>query len=143
MERDEVTGRCLCGAVRYRVTGTLRDVLFCHCEKCRRTHGHVSAYASARREDLELLDDHALTWYRSETDETPDVHRGFCRVCGSSLFWDPRGQDHIYISAGTLDPPTGVHAAGHVWLSQAGDYYEIGDDLPRAEGSSGGRFLAS
>jgi len=35
-----------------------------------------------------------------------------------------------------------VHAAGHVWLSQAGDYYEICDDLPRAEGSSGGRFLA-
>ena len=64
------------------------------------------------------------------------MHRGFCRVCGSSLFWDPRGQDFVYISAGTLDPPTGLRAAGHVWLSQAGDYYEITDDLPRAEGSS-------
>ena len=30
--------------------GGLRDVLYCHCEKCRRTHGHVSAYSSARRE---------------------------------------------------------------------------------------------
>jgi hypothetical protein len=29
----------------------------------------------------------------------------------------------------------------HIWLSQAGDYGEITDELPRAEGSSSGRFL--
>jgi len=142
MDERASSGGCLCGAVRYRARN-LRDVLFCHCEKCRRTHGHVSAYASARREDLELVNDRGLTWYRSETDETPGVHRGFCRVCGSSLFWDPRGQEHVYISAGTLDQPTGLRAVGHIWLSQAGDYYRITDDLPRSEGSSGGRYLAS
>jgi hypothetical protein len=136
------TGGCLCGAVRYEVHGELRDILYCHCEKCRRTHGHVSAYASTRREDLVLVEETGLTWFRSVADETPNVHRGFCRVCGSSLFWDPRGQDFVYVSAGTLDPPTGIKPAGHIWLSQAGDYYEIPDDgLPKAEGSSQGRFL--
>jgi hypothetical protein len=135
------TGGCLCGAVQYEVRGPLRDVLYCHCTKCRRTHGHVSAYASTHREHLVTTEDRGLKWYRSTKDETPDIHRGFCGVCGASLFWDPRGQDFVYLSAGTLDPPTGVKAVGHVWLSQAGDYYGIGDDLPKAEASSRGRFL--
>ena len=42
------TGSCLCGAVRYEVGGELRDVIYCHCEKCRRTHGHAAAYAGER-----------------------------------------------------------------------------------------------
>ncbi len=137
-----VTGGCLCGAVTYEVRGPLRDILFCHCRNCRRTHGHFSAYASSRREDLVVTEDRGLKWYHTDEDVTPDVQRGFCRECGSSLFWDPRGQDFVYISAGALDPPSGVKGAGHIWLSEAGDYYEIPDDaLPRADGSSHGRFL--
>ena len=50
------TGGCLCGAVRYRVDGSLRDVLICHCEECRRWNGHFSANTAARREDLVLLE---------------------------------------------------------------------------------------
>lgn len=136
------TGGCLCGAVHYEVRGPLRDVLFCHCVNCRRIHGHVSAYASSHRVDLVVTDDRSLKWYRSTQDVTPSVHRGFCQECGASLFWDSRGQDFVYISAGSLDSPTGVKGAGHIWLSEAGDYYEIHDDLPRAEGSSQGRFLS-
>ena len=51
------------------------------------------------------------------------------------MLWDPRGQDKICVSAGTLDPPTGLKAIGHVWVSQAGDYYNIADDLPQAQES--------
>jgi hypothetical protein len=142
MEAARATGGCLCGAVKYEVQGELRDVLYCHCTKCRRTHGHVSAYASTRRQDLVLTEERGLKWYRSVQDETPNIHRGFCRECGASLFWDPRDQDFIYLSAGALDPPTGVKAVGHVWLSQAGDYYAIDDDLAKAEGSSKGQFLS-
>jgi len=42
---QQVTGSCLCGAVRYAIAGALRDVVLCHCAMCRRTHGHVSAYS--------------------------------------------------------------------------------------------------
>ena len=136
-------GGCLCGAVRYEVHGKLYNVIQCHCSKCRRHHGHVSAHASSRREDLLLVEDGGLKWYRSVKDETPDVYRGFCKECGGSLFWDPRGDDHIYISAGTLDQPTGLKTIGHIWLSQSGDYYELTDDLEKHELDSSGGFVAN
>jgi hypothetical protein len=139
--KPDATGGCLCGAVAYAVYGALRDVINCHCSKCRRTHGHISAYASTRREHLLLTEQRGLKWYRSVTDETPNVHRGFCQECGSSLFWDPRDNDCIYISAGTLDAPTGLKTVGHVWTSQAGDYYEIADGLKAFSESSHGQLV--
>jgi hypothetical protein len=131
-----VTGGCLCGAVRYEIRGQMRDVINCHCSKCRRFHGHVAAYTSVHREDLILTKQDKLKWYKSVTDETPNVHRGFCEECGSSLFWDARGvREDISITAGTLDSMIDLKTIGHVWVSQAGDYYEINDNLKRCEES--------
>ena len=135
-------GGCLCGAVKYEVHGTLYNVINCHCSKCRRIHGHFSAYTSSKRADLKLVEHRGLKWYRSVKDETPDVYRGFCKECGSSLFWDARGEDYIYISAGTLDQPTGLKTIGHIWLNQAGDYYELTNDLEKHEMDSNGKFVA-
>jgi hypothetical protein len=121
------TGGCLCGAVRYEITGPLRNVLICHCEECRRWHGHVSASSAARRDDLVFVEDRGLRWIDSPRSDA-HARRGFCCECGSSLFWDPPGRDVISIAAGTLDAPTGLRVAGHWYVSQAGDYYELPDD---------------
>jgi hypothetical protein len=131
--RNEKTGGCLCGAVRYRVSGQLRGIVNCHCSKCRRFHGHYGAYTSVACEHLEFTEKRGLKWFASITDETPNVHRGFCSECGASLFWHPRDRDTISIAAGSLDEPAGVRTIGHVWTSQIGDYYAISDDLPRFE----------
>ena len=137
----KVIGGCLCGAVRYEVRGHMRDVINCHCSKCRRINGHVAAYTSVHREDLILTKQDKLKWYRSVTDETPNVHRGFCEECGSSLFWDARGvREDISITAGTLDSTTDLKTIGHVWVSQAGDYYKIKDDLNRYLETWGGQL---
>lgn len=137
------SGGCLCGAVKYEIHGPLYNVINCHCSKCRRVHGHFSAYASSNREDLKLVEQRGLKWYRSLKDETPDVYRGFCQDCGSSLFWDAKGEPHMYISAGTLDPPTGLKTIGHIWLSQAGDYYELTDDVEKYEQDSSNGLVAN
>lgn len=124
-------GRCLCGAVSYEVRGPLRDVLLCHCEECRRWHGHVSASTAARREHLVLLEQRGLRWIASPRSEA-NARRGFCCECGSSLFWDPPERGTISIAAGTLDDATGLRIAAHWYTSQAGAYYELPDDgLPR------------
>jgi hypothetical protein len=132
------SGGCLCGAVRYEVGGTLRDVINCHCSVCRRWHGHHGAYTSTALEGLRLVEDRGLAWYESTSDETAGVRRGFCRECGSSLFWHPSGAPAIAIAAGSLDAPTGLRTVAHLWTSRQSDYYEIGDRLPRHERGSAG-----
>jgi hypothetical protein len=81
--------------------------------------------------DLKFVEERGLKWFRSVTDETPNVYRGFCSECGSSLFWDPRGENRIAVAAGSIDEPTNLKILGHSWVSQKGDYYEINDDLPK------------
>jgi hypothetical protein len=136
-------GGCLCGAVKYEIHGTLYNVINCHCSKCRHIHGHTAAYASSKRGDLKLVEQWGLKWYRSIKDETLNVYRGFCKECGGSLFWEARDDKYIYISAGTFDKPTGLKTIGHIWMNQAGDYYELTDNLEKYEEDSNGKFVAN
>jgi len=125
------TGRCLCGAVRYEVRGPLQDVLICHCEECRRWHGHVSAFTAARRGDLVVDDELAVRWIDSPASDA-DARRGFCGTCGSSLFWEAPGRETISIAAGTLDGSVALRVTGHIFVSQRAGYDELPDDgLPR------------
>lgn len=119
------TGSCLCGAVTYEVKGPLRPVIACHCRQCRKTSGHHVAATSAARTDIEI--EGKVTWFAS----SPSARRGFCGTCGSNLFWDGPGS-HLSIFAGTLDTPTGLTLAGHIFCADKGDYYSIADALPQA-----------
>ena len=115
------SGRCLCGAVSFQVFGDLRDVVNCHCHRCRRFTGHHMAATAADVADLTIEDgDSNLRWYYP----VPDAGYGFCQQCGSSLFWRSRltvGQ--ISICAGTLDPPTDLKTVRAWWTSEASDYH--------------------
>jgi len=123
------SGRCLCGAVSFHISGELRPVIYCHCEQCRRSSGHFVAATACRRAQLSFDADETLTWYRS----SPAAQRGFCRACGSSLFWAPEHGRYWSIFAGALDRPTGLRAASHIYVHMASDYYTIDDGLPTYE----------
>jgi hypothetical protein len=134
MSEPFATGGCLCGAVRYEVRGPLRPVVACHCEMCRRTSGHHAAATATHREALILRKDRGLRWF----DSSPAARRGFCQVCGSNLFWEPRDGSRLSIMAGTLDKPTGLAIAVHIFVNDAGDYYRIADGVPqRTNGEHG------
>jgi len=128
------TGGCLCGAVRYRVTGPLRAPVACHCGQCRRQTGHFAANTATVRTNLHLEREEGLRWYES----SPGVRRGFCATCGSTLFWDNRERPYIGIAAGSLDAPTGLRLAAHIFTAEAGDYYPISDGLPADPGRDHG-----
>jgi len=128
--RPYLSGGCACGAVRFEVAGPLRPVIGCHCVTCRKTSGHFVAATQAAREDVRLVEDRGLGWFASS-----DVaRRGFCRECGSSLFFERRDTPRLSIMAGALDAPTGLALREHYFTAEAGDYYRIDDDLPRHAG---------
>ena len=99
-------GSCLCGAVGFAFDGELRPPDACHCTQCRKQSGHY--FASSER-----------------------VRRGFCSVCGSTLFWDPVRRDFIGVAMGAFDTPTATHLKMHIFVAEKGDYYELADGLPQ------------
>ena len=114
------TGSCLCGAVKYVVDGPLRDVIACHCGQCRKQTGNYMSATAAQDSDLTIVEARGLKWYRSSA----TARRGFCGECGSVLFWKGEGRDYTSIAAGSVDGPTGVKLAGHIFCDSAGDYYD-------------------
>jgi len=139
MEQDEKisTGGCLCGQVRYEVSGTLRGVVNCHCGMCQKLHGSFGAHTKARKVNIRLTEDSGLAWYK--TSEV--ARRGYCRNCGSSLFWDPFEYDSTGILAGSLDAPTSLQTIGHIFVGEKSDFYMIDDDLPKFASSSNGELV--
>lgn len=115
------TGRCECSGVRYSVKGPLRDVFNCHCGRCRRITGHYLAATAAPADMVTFQAEETLAWY------SPDgsVQYGFCKRCGSTLFWRTSQSDPLLrITAGTLDGPTGLTTTKAWWVAEAGDYHE-------------------
>lgn len=127
-----VTGRCLCGAVAFQSTAAPEEADACHCAHCRRWSGHYWASVNVPLASFSVTKgENRIGWYRSSA----EVRRGFCRDCGSPLFWQPDrhpGHSHIIaISAGSIDAPTGVRLKKHIFVADKGDYYEIEDGLPQ------------
>lgn len=116
------TGGCFCGAVRYE-TGTLSSVVYCHCSKCRRWHGHYGAYTGSDRVHFKVTEERGLKWHQVSA----AVRRGFCGECGSSLFFDEHG-DPMGIAPGTLDEPTGIKSKAHIFVGSKADYYAVPED---------------
>ena len=94
------SGRCFCGDVRVDATGSPKWVAFCHCESCRRQTGApVSAYASFPSENVDWSGEPPGVF-----ESSPSVRRGFCRRCGSPLFYEGArwpGETHLHL--GVLD----------------------------------------
>ncbi|MBC2834910.1 GFA family protein [Paragemmobacter straminiformis] len=125
-------GSCLCGAVVFEADTPLRPVIACHCTQCRKTSGHFWAATSVPTAALRMVRDDGLAWFRS----SDSARRGFCRTCGSSLFWEPVGGDTTSIGAGTIDGETGVSVECHWYVADKGDYYELNDGLPQFDRES-------
>ena len=122
-----VKGSCECGSVQFELSGKLRPSIACHCTQCRKQSGHYWSATQVKTVDLNLTQEGGLKWYRSSS----IAQRGFCQGCGSSLFWRLDGEDTTSVGSGTLDGPTGIETAKHIYVADKGDYYDITDDLPK------------
>jgi hypothetical protein len=120
-------GSCLCGAIRFEVSSELRPPDACHCVQCRKESGHVFVSTDVPKAAFKLLASEKLAWFQS----SEKARRGFCSMCGSSLFWEPLKHDFIGIAMGAFDTPTKTHIDKHIFTAEKGDDYEIADGVPQ------------
>ncbi len=134
--KEVSTGGCFCGAVHYEVRGKLRDVINCHCTQCQKLNGSFGAHSKAQDANIKIVKDEGLIWF----DITDRAKRGFCKKCGSGLFWKLNTIEATGIISGSLDNPDGLTTMGHIFVSEKPDYYKISDKLPKFEKSSNGQL---
>ncbi len=125
-------GSCLCAAVRFTTRGPLRGVVYCHCTQCRKQTGNFLAAANVATADIAVEGEDNVTWYAASS----FARRGFCRICGSVLFWKRNGAEVVSVLAGAFDKPSGLKGESHLFVADKGDYYEIEDGLPQFARSS-------
>ena len=103
----KIKGSCLCKKISFEIKNECRYSVFCHCQMCQASNAEFSSYTKVKKENLNFKSKKTLKWFVS----SKHYKRGFCSICGSSLFFQKRSSDdYISISTGTLNkiiPPIG------------------------------------
>lgn len=122
------TGGCLCGAVRYRVTGAPTATSLCHCESCRRATGGPSLAWVIFPEDQVEITEGMLAIYQS----SPGVERGFCARCGTSLSYARANRPGLFdVTTASLDDPEAFPPDKEIWTEERPSWEAASPNLPQ------------
>jgi hypothetical protein len=125
-----IKGSCLCGAVKYEITGSFKVMGNCHCLICRKAHG--AAFAT-----WGIINPGQFRWTSGEEfvqryASSPGRERCFCKKCGSPLVSAHSGTVGEVV-VGTVDGDPGVRPGEHIFVGSKALWYEIADALPQFE----------
>lgn len=125
---DTLEGGCLCGVIRYRISGPPRLVPHCHCSMCRRASGApVVTWVTVRESAFTPLAGE-LRWYQS----SDHGKRGFCADCGTQiLFSSTHYAGWVDVTAASLDRPEAVKPTSHTYEPDRIPWLVMADTLPR------------
>jgi len=136
MSPSKLTGSCLCGKVKYEVTGDPKVFQYCHCSRCRKFTGSVhAANIFFTPEQFKWLSGEEFIG-RFEPEDTKYFTTTFCKNCGSSLPWADKSKRAVVVPAGTLDTDPEIKPIHNVfWESRAPWFTDVSalvkyDELP-------------
>ena len=130
MSQSTLNGSCLCGAVKYEVTGEPRRFYHCHCSRCRKVTG--TGHASNL-----FLQPGVLEWLTGEEQvrafKVPEAQRfanNFCSTCGSRVPRQAKGSDFVLIPAGSLDVPAPIEPQARIFFESRASWSCTDDNVP-------------
>ena len=126
-------GGCLCGAIRYRVSGEAVAATLCHCRSCRRASGGTNvAWAVFDKSGFEWIGDEPVAYSSS-----PGIEWLHCAKCGSLVGYTRSSRpNHVDITTGTLDQPERYPPTVEIWLEHRISWETLDPDLPKRQQSS-------
>jgi hypothetical protein len=119
-------GRCLCGSVRYRASGSWRNLCNCHCTSCRRAAGApFVAWGTVDLDQLEFIAGRPALVRSSK-----NVQRGFCGVCGTTLTYAHAARaKELDVTLASLEDPSSLAPRAHIWVQDKLPWIRIDDGL--------------
>lgn len=127
---QQMTGGCLCGAVRFTATPAARHFDACHCSMCRRWSAGPAMMVDCGS-SVNFTDKTGLAFYRS----SDWGERGFCNRCGTSLCYRLVEQDSIFMSLETFDDRQGFSFAMQIFTDEKPGYYEFANKTKTMTGA--------
>jgi len=128
-----ITGRCLCGAVRWESAQPPIVTRVCWCRECQYI-GAGSGTVNACFPTAAFAVTGETGTYRSVADSGNSMRRRFCPLCGTALFSEAESRPHlIFVRVGTFDDPNLAEPAMTIWTSSAPRWACIDPALPLVE----------
>jgi hypothetical protein len=121
------TGKCLCGTVRFTATDFHTEYHACHCGMCRRWSGGSPFFAASCEAVTFDSGGESVGRYTS----SDWAERGFCKNCGTTLFYFLKPTQKYAMSVGTFDDPSIFRLAGEIFIDQKPPGYDLAGDHPR------------
>lgn len=129
---SERTGRCLCGAVTFKLAAEPLATRICWCRDCQHlaSNGTVNVLVPAEA----LVVSGALSEHTKKAESGNAVTRQFCPSCGTHLFARSSGRPNFrVVRTGNLDEPSSVHPTMNIWSSSAPGWACLDPALERVE----------
>jgi hypothetical protein len=133
---NKYQGSCLCGSVKYELSGDFQSFFLCHCTRCQKDTGSAHAanlFAKAS----------ALTWLQGEGDvktyqQPNSLHvKSFCQQCGSALPTVTESIDSVVVPAGSLDSSISIRPTAKIFVGSCANWSKNLDDVPSYEALPG------
>jgi len=122
-----IEGGCQCGSLRYRVTEVPVTYYICHCADCQKQSG--SAFGSSLQipaRGVELRGRSQTHTRAGGSGRMSDCV--FCPACGGRVTHQIQGSEVIVIKPGTLDDPSWLKPAGHIFTASRQPWVELPDE---------------
>ena len=132
----KLTGGCLCGDIRYEVTGPPQRVFICHCTDCQQQSGSAFGMSLVvNEEDFHLTQGKPKT-ITSKSAAGRDKLGAFCPQCGTRIFHktDTR-KGKVSLKPGTLDDTQVLKPDIHIWTVSKQPWVTIPEDMEAHEKS--------
>ncbi len=119
-------GSCLCGAVNIQTRTISHKVGACHCRMCRKwAGGPLLAIDCGSEVTISGEDDMGIF------ESSARAERGFCRNCGTHLFYRLRKNAQYIVPAGLFDNAPPLHFDHQVFIDEKPDYYSFANDTKK------------
>ena len=130
----EITGGCLCQAVRYRISAAPITARVCWCRVCQ-YFAAGSGTVNVCFPTTAVAIEGPLADYRSVADSGNVMHRRFCPTCGTNMFSEAESRPHlIFVRGGTLDDAEFAKPIATIWTSKAPSWACVDPALKQFEG---------
>ena len=119
----EGKGSCLCNAVTFKAQSAQKSMGACHCSMCRKWGG--GPYLSVRCESEVVFEgEDSISRYSSSA----WADRGFCKHCGTHLYFRLKENGHHFIPAGLFDDQEHFTLDRQVYIDNKPAYYSFAND---------------